>query len=600
MTDFSEFHFIRPFWLIALIPLLIFIIGMIKHKLGNRSWEAVCDEALLPYVLMGGASKSRRYSVLFVTLGGLLSIFSLAGPTWEKLPQPVFTTQNALVIALDLSRSMDATDVNPSRLVRARYKISDILETRKEGQTALLVYAGDAFTVTPLTDDIATIQSQLPALDTGIMPLQGSRTDMAIELGSNLLKQAGLTKGDILLISDEVDINRSQTQMLELNQQGYRLSILGMGTEHGAPISMPDGSFLKDNTGQIVIPTLDESQMRTLSDLGGGTYFQMSMNDDDIKKMDQYFSGIDMEDGFELSEMEADVWKEQGPWLLLILLPITAIMFRRGYIVVLILFLIPFPEQANAFDWDSLWLNAEQRGKRLVAEGNHEQAVELFKDPAWKGSAQYKAGAYPDALQSLEQTSDIESSYNAGNSLARLGKYEEAISMYDNVLEQYPEHEDALFNKELLEEELKKQEQEEQQQNQDENQEESEEQQSENQEQQQDQGEQEQQEQQASNDNQDQQQQEQQQQDQESESQDGKQDQQNQQADAEQEQDEQQQNEEQQQTAQTDEQQPDEEQQATEQWLRRIPDDPGGLLRRKFLYQYQQRSQRATPNEKPW
>jgi Ca-activated chloride channel family protein len=599
MEAFAEFHFLRPWWLLALLPLTVLLVQMIKHKLGNRSWESVCDEALLPYVLVGGASKSRRYSVFFLALGGILAIISLAGPTWEKLPQPVFTTQDALVIALDLSMSMNASDVNPSRMVRARYKIADILDTRKEGQTALLVYAGDAFTVTPLTDDIATIQSQLPALDTGIMPVQGNRTDMALELAMNLLKQAGLSKGDILLISDEVDLERGKPIVDDLVTQGYRLSILGIGTEFGAPISLPDGSFLKDRSGQIVIPTLDDAKMRELSAAGGGQYFQMSMNDTDIKTMETFFSNIELEDGFELTELEADVWEEQGAWLLLLLLPVTALLFRRGYIVAILIFIMPLPQQAEAFEWKSLWLNAEQRGKQALEAGDAETATRLFDDPAWKGSAQYQAGDFNSAVENLSRTEGIENLYNRGNALARLGEYEEAIDVYDQVLETIPDHEDALYNKELLEQELENQQQ--QQQDQQQNDQQSQDQEQQDQQQNQDQQQQDQQDQQqAENDQQQQdQQQDQQQNEQEQQQQDQQQQEQQAQQDQQQQQDEQEQQEQEQQMAQS-EQPPDEEQQATEQWLRRIPDDPGGLLRRKFLYQYQQRATQAPDNQQAW
>ncbi|NNE37980.1 MAG: VWA domain-containing protein, partial [Gammaproteobacteria bacterium] len=206
----AEFQFIRPYWLYGFIPLTILVLYMFRHKLRNKKWESLCDKELLPYILIGDEPATRRTSAMITLVAGTIVLLSLAGPTWEKLPQPVFSTQSALVIALDLSRSMDATDVNPSRLERARFKVADILQHRAEGETALLVYAGDSFTVTPLTDDAATIESQLMALTTDIIPAQGNRTDLAMSKAVELLKQAGAGQGDVLLITDEIDFDRNR------------------------------------------------------------------------------------------------------------------------------------------------------------------------------------------------------------------------------------------------------------------------------------------------------------------------------------------------------------------------------------------------------
>ncbi|MEE8320761.1 MAG: VWA domain-containing protein, partial [Gammaproteobacteria bacterium] len=210
MIDFSQFHFLRPLWLLALIPLIIVIWMLAVRKLGSRSWETVCDAELLPFILIGRSIQTRRWSLGLIGSCGLLAILSLAGPTWEQLPQPVFQSQSALVIALDLSRSMEASDIKPSRLERARFKIADLLKLRQEGQTALLVYAGEAFTVTPLTDDTKTIASQLPALTTLMMPAHGSDAGRALKKSEELLKQAGMGEGHILLVTDEVGVSGNQ------------------------------------------------------------------------------------------------------------------------------------------------------------------------------------------------------------------------------------------------------------------------------------------------------------------------------------------------------------------------------------------------------
>lgn len=590
MSGLEQFHFLRPWWLLGFIPLLWLLLQMARSTLISRSWEAVVDRQLLPFILVGNTTARGTVPSVLLGICGTLAIVALAGPVWEKMPQPVFSTRTAMVVALDLSRSMDAADIQPTRLERARFKINDFLDKRAEGQTALLVYAGDAFAVTPLTDDVATIKLQLLALTTDIIPVQGNQTGTAIMMAIELLKKGGATKGDILLITDEVDFDRAEEAATAVAGAGYRLSIMGVGTEEGAPIAKPDGGFLTDELNNIIVPVLDEAPMQQLAGVGGGRYTHISLDDSDIETLDSFFSAALTEGDVDETEFETDVWREQGPWLLLLLIPLSALLFRRGYIIVLVLAVMPWPQPAEALDWDSLWLRQDQRAKSALDAGDASTAAELFEDPSWKGAAQYRAGEYDKAAETLKTQEDIENNYNLGNTLARKGQYDLAIKMYDQVLAANPEHEDAKFNKELLEKEL---EQEQQQQKQDPNQ-------------QQDQQKDENQEKDEQNQQQKQDQQKQEQQDENKQQQDQNQNEQKEEQKEEQKQEEQQQEEQQQESEQKQQEQSEkelpqnEEKQATEQWLRRIPDDPGGLLRRKFLYQYQQRDHGRDQGDKTW
>ncbi|MBF0470945.1 MAG: VWA domain-containing protein, partial [Gammaproteobacteria bacterium] len=187
----ESFHFLRPEWFLALIPLLLILLLSERRRRGEGQWQQVCDAALLPYILIrqkqGKASALPR---LWLLLMGLIAVTALAGPVWERTPQPLFRSQEALVVLFDLSRSMDATDLRPSRLERARLKLLDLLHQRQEGLTALITYAAQPFVVTPLTEDSATIEALVRSLSTDIMPAQGSRPDLAIAKGVELLQQA--------------------------------------------------------------------------------------------------------------------------------------------------------------------------------------------------------------------------------------------------------------------------------------------------------------------------------------------------------------------------------------------------------------------------
>tara|TARA_R110002072_G_scaffold74374_5_gene176311 strand:- start:10361 stop:12172 length:1812 start_codon:yes stop_codon:yes gene_type:complete len=601
----SEFHFIRPYWFIALIPLVILLWMLAKRHLINKHWESVCDPALLPYILVGRTGAKKYTNISLFGFVSLVMIFALAGPSWERLPEPVFEKQSALVIAMDLSYSMYADDIKPSRLERARFKISDLLDLRQEGQTALIVYAGDAFTVTPLTDDIKTIKSQLTALTPQIMPALGSNTDIALEKSAELLKQAGNSEGHILLVTDEVD-REFEKFFNKTNRRGYKVSILGIGTEEGAPVKLGDGGFLKDKAGTIVIPKLNQGVLRLLASSGGGYYETSQLGDGDIERLNRLFNSGLQESNETKSEFETDRWREFGPWLVLLILPIVAFGFRRGYLALFICVLIQVPEEAMAFEWDDLWLNKNQQAMRALDSEQAELASELFNDKEWKAAANYRKGDFATVEELLNEKEDTRSIYNRANAMAKQGRYEDAIAAYDKVLESNPEHEDAIFNRELIEKELEKQQQQQQQQQSDSDQksdEQSEQQQKQDSESEKQQSDSEQQE---NSEEQQSSQQQQEQQDNSEQQQDGKEQESEEQQKSEQEQqakelgDEEEEEQQQSQASTQEEKELDEEQQATEQWLRRIPDDPSGLLRRKFKYQYQQQNRQSSSNEKYW
>lgn len=593
----EQFHFLRPAWLLALVPLAWLIWHGLHHGHRSRIWQSVVDAQLLPHLLKGRETFQSNSLPVLLSVCGVLSILALAGPVWERLPQPVFNQQSALVIALDLSRSMDAGDVKPSRLVRARHKVADILTLRKEGQTALLSYAAESFVVTPLTEDSATISALLPSLSTEIMPSQGSRADKALSQAFTLFDNAGFARGDVLIVSDgfsqlEVD---SMEQILK-NRNRFRVSVLAVGTEDGGPIPLENGGFLKDDNGSIVISRLQAQPMRDIVDNSGGNFQVLVASDSDVRELYNTFRSRPFADDAQASDLSADLWREQGPWLLLLVLPLIALMFRRGLIMGLLVFLLPISPDALALEWKDLWQNDDQQGRRAFEQGDHRSAAELFDNPDWKAAALYRAEDYERALEYWKNNDSGIGHYNRGNALANLGKLQEAISAYEQALHKNPGHEDAAYNKKQLEELLRQQQQDSQQ----EQNSQSGEQQSEQDDSGQQQGEQGQQDQSAQQQNEhsedsppDGQQAESAEQQQSEDETDSSQPDQAENNESE---------ESQQQAGQIENEQDLDQQmseQSAEQWLRKIPDDPGGLLRRKFLYQYRQRDD-VSQSQQPW
>ncbi len=610
-----EFHLMRPEWLWSLVPALLLAIFLWRHRGRLGSWNQIISAELLPF-LVSPEGGSRGPNLLpLVVLAWVLAALAASGPSWQKLPLPVHQKQDALVLVLDLSYSMKSGDLAPSRLDRARQKLLDLLALRKEGQTGLIAYAGDAHIVTPLTDDTPTIANLLPALNPDMMPVPGSDPAAAVSQAIDLLHSAGIRNGKVVLLTDGFSPSDGKEIEQAMAKTGASLAIMGIGTASGAPIPMPRGGFLKDRDGTIVMPTLDDAPLRELASNTGGRYLPMQIDNSDLDIILAESPLAEREPTLAL-DRTADTWEDQGYLLILLLLPLVLALFRRGWILSLLpLLFIAQPQPVSADTWDDLWLTPNQQGQRNLEQGNSEAAAGLFEDPAWAGTAAYQAEDYEAAADSFSRIDDTDSWYNRGNALARAGKIDEAIEAYQESLERAPDRVDARENLELLEQLKQQQEQQQQQQqqnNQDEQQDQEQDQENQNQEQQnQDQNEQ--QEQQQDQGQRDQGQQDNQERDNARQDQ-GQQEQnnpENQEQEQEQEQSDQapEEREENEQQAENQEQQtqepepaPGEQQaeadpetqerdQAMEQWLRRVPDDPSGLLREKFRYESYKRQQ---------
>lgn len=595
-SDFSELHLLRPLALLGLIPALIAVALAQCRKRSAGNWEKIINPALLPYLMQGETSKKQR-GMLWVLLAWMITCLALAGPSWQQLPQPVHKKDAALILIMDLSPSMLAEDIKPSRLERARYKLIDILKNRSEGFSALVVYGGAAYTLTPLTEDSNTIISLVPVLHPTLLPEYGSNTEDAIETALELAVNGGYQQGDLLLITDEVSRSAFNSIQSMISKAGkFRLSILGVGTQQGAPIPTGAGGFAKDRSGAIIIPKLSPAFLQMLAQNNGGIYAGMSADDSDIEALLATTEEL-FPDATKELERSFDLWDDQGFWLVFLLLPIIVLSFRKGNIALILLAPLLFSDPVSALGWQDLWKTADQQAREALENGDAAAAQSLFKDPEWRGSAAYKAGDYESAINEFLDFDDADSHYNRGNALAHSGDLDAAIEAYDQALAMNPEMEDAKANKELLEQ-LKQQQEQQQQDSEDSESQENDSQDQESQDSQE-------------QPSQDQQSQDQQSQDQEqSDPQDSQQqDPSDQEPEAKQgEPDESEEQESKQEEAQREQQEAKEQvqnavepteaeseaekqaQQELEQWLRRVPDDPGGLLREKFRYQSRQRA----------
>ncbi|SFG86326.1 VWA domain-containing protein [Neptunomonas qingdaonensis] len=632
----AAFHFQQPLWLL-LLPVFAVLGYLWQHQKGRTQeyWSQVCDPALLPLLLKEGQTAStKRAPLLAIAVAAVLLAVAAAQPVWKQQPVPAFKQSAAVVIALDLSASMNATDIKPSRLQRAHFKIEDLLGRLPDSQVALVVYAGDAFVVTPLTEDTSTILAQLPVMQPEIMPSPGSRADRALKQANEVLTQAGVRGGSVLLISDEVEPAQIAAEASRLAQQGRTLSILAVGSAQGAPIPTQFGP-LKDRQGQVILARTNMSEMREAAALGGGKAVQLVADDSDLTTLIATFASGKREEVKAATEVER--WIAEGPWFVLLALPLLLPLFRRGMLNQVLPLMLPviclgavsFTPDAQAGIWQDLWKTADQQAAEKYQAGDKAAAADTFADPRWKQVAAYEAQNYDAALQSVATPETAADWYNRGNILAQQQKIDEAIAAFEQALKQQPDHENAKVNKKLLED-LKKQQEQQQKQDQ----------------QQQDQqqgGE----PQQSSSDKQDKQDQQGQQSEPTDQTQSGEQASNNeknasaetppqtdpakkdlqgetanqtaeQAADSTKEKDkgqkqaadylkqqmDQARSHDGEETASVAAEQPDqpidESEQARQQLLNRIVDDPAGLWRRKFLYQYRQQAEQNSGEEKTW
>lgn len=323
----SDFHFLRPWFLLFLPLAVLFYYWFAQQIKTSQVWRQFIAPELLNHLLdQQNVVQQKRLALPLAVFAWLVACFAMAGPSWQKTELPISQQDSALIIVLDLSLSMYAEDEKPSRLLKARRKISDMLDLRKEGLTALITYSGDAHVVVPLTEDGHTIKHLLPALEPIIMPKFGSNLSQALQLAKQQLDIAQVKKAEIVLLTDEIS-TADQKQVASILPSKSDLHIITFGTESGAPIPIPQQGFLKDG-GKTVLAKLPYASMQHWAKQQGIRIQKNRLDNQDIA----YLANL----SGELRESEnkqAIFWQDNGYYLLWLLLPIVLLAFRRGVLV---------------------------------------------------------------------------------------------------------------------------------------------------------------------------------------------------------------------------------------------------------------------------
>ena len=441
-------HWFRPEWLL-LLPLLCWLLWKLWHRQKRAGrWQMILPVAFHRVLLSGGSGRNSKLPWIALGLAWLLALLALLGPSWERVEQSTQKPADPLVVMLQLTPEMLATDKNPNRLEQARRKLYDLLQSRSDAQTAVIVYAGSAHTLVPLSDDLSTSRNLLEALKPSIMPQPGHRADLAVAKALKLLDQGALGQGRLLLITSSLSEQEREGISQVLKGHTPQLLMLGIGSREGAPVVDENGQFLKDDQGAILMPRLDSAALRAFALEVDGRYRQARLDDNDLR-------GLGLLDGPRQlrnngQTLQLDTWADQGYWLLLPLLLLAACAGRRGWLLCLPLLLM-LPQPGYAMSFTDLWLRPDQQGQRLLEQKKPLQAVEHFEDAQWQGVALYQAGDYAAAAQRFAESNTASAHYNRGNALAKGGQLEAAIDAYEQALELQPDLQVAAQNKALIE-----------------------------------------------------------------------------------------------------------------------------------------------------
>ncbi len=427
--------FIRPWFLIFLtVPLLLWLF---KGKLAQTAvLSKYVDERLLPFITVrfaGDAQNKRPW--LFAVVWTAL-VLAGAGPAYEKISVPTKISAPAHVIVMDMSPVMTG-----ETLEAAKRKLYDLLGALKGHQAGLVVYDEKGYVVSPLTQDLNIIRTMIPGLGKNVMPAYGNRADLGFEKADELFKNVSIKNGQIIFLT--AGGYDADTLAAVARKLPYDIGIIGFGDGEEKPVSLPNGGFLRASDGTVLFASLDENTLKKI-----GTYVKADVTGNDIRTVLSTFSDRDVQSG-KADSLNADVWRDLGPFLLILTAPFFAFLFRRGVIYAFIFALASnmfgYASQAMASEW---FLRPDQQEHKLL-----EQGVDAYH----KGDYETAKGAF----ESLHKTHGYaaDALYNKGNALAHLNDIQGAIAAYDKALQINPNHAAAQFNKEYLQKQLPPQQQ---------------------------------------------------------------------------------------------------------------------------------------------
>lgn len=446
----GDFHFLRPWWLVVIPAALALVLLVGRRGDARTRWKDLIAPHLLDRLLIDRQSARGWQPVHFLAIFLALGAAAAAGPAWQRQQPPFVEDKAPLALVIDLSPTMDAIDITPSRLERVKLKVQDILKRRPGARTAVFAYAGSAHMVLPLTEDAGLVNTYVSALQTRIMPVAGKDTAKAL-----LAAETGLARedvpGTILFFTDGVE--PGALEAFKRPSGNNEVMILGVGTPEGGPVKIGEGQYLSDAGGRV-LARLDVDQLRRFGHETGIAVATITPDDSDVRWITQR-----IRTHLEARHAQGQThWRDAGWWLTIPIAGFGALWFRRGWSVqwaaaALLAggLLLPGRAEAGETGFVAMWLTLDQQGRVAFERGNYERAAAHFTDPMWRGAALYRAGHFGAALDAFAQVRSAESAYNQGNALAHLDRLDDAAASYREALKARPGWPEAKANLALIE-----------------------------------------------------------------------------------------------------------------------------------------------------
>lgn len=443
----QHFHFLRPAWALLLVPWVIVFIALSRGESRRDMFDGIIAPHLLEHLRLSQQSRRWASPRNFSMAIFILLLVVLMGPTWRQQPSPLIQDEAALILLLDASASMTQTDIQPSRLERAKQKITDLLALRPDKKAALIVYAGSAHTVLTLTADRSILTQYLAAIEPGIMPRAGKFAERAIPNIDQVLRRSDAA-ATAILFADGLGSDSSTQLSQYFSERPHQLLVIGVGTTE------------KDSPDSDTLVPLERAALENLAEDSGGHYLDMTLNNSDVVRANALVNRH-----YRVVEDNALPWLDSGYLLLFPAMALFLMWFRRGWTLTWAWLLVPFlmlappaPSLAqstaeNDSHWFSdLWLTGDQQGRLLMGWKKYTEAAQRFDDPMWKGLAHYYDEEFMLAATYFSRTDSDDALFNEANARAQARDYVRSATRYDRLLARSPDYPGARENRQRVQE----------------------------------------------------------------------------------------------------------------------------------------------------
>lgn len=449
LANLEHFHFLRPMWALVFVPYFLLWLVMRKRKVTGDMFDGIIAPHLLEHLRVKRFKSKWFNPQTFTGVMLILFFLILMGPSWRQQESPLSQDEAALVILLDVSATMSQRDIQPSRLKRAKQKISDLLELRPDKRAALIAYSGTAHTVLSLTADQSVLTQYLAAIEPGIMPRPGKFPEYALKEADQVLNQSQ-APATLILFGDGLGSETEEAFKRYFDSSQNQLMIMGVGTQ---------------GTDTDFIP-LEQRALEDLASSSGGSYIEMTVNDADVNRINRR-----VDNHFVVNQDNALPWLDGGYPLVFPAMALFLMWFRKGWTLTwvwLVLPLVLMPPSDRAYAQESrepqktqasqnhwfanLWLTPDQQGRILLQRGEYREAAKRFQHPTWRAVAHYYSEEFMLAAEYFSRTDSDHALFNEANARAQGRDYVRARNRYDRLLARSPDYPGANSNRDKVQE----------------------------------------------------------------------------------------------------------------------------------------------------